>query len=133
MRYSTVRHSTRPPAPNHTSAQSVIPGFVVILFFQCMGALFDPVNRASGSIRQLLVAHTIAMFLFVTIYTAANLNILSVSYIDNRGFPGINKLPTGPLGYQFLAYTKATGVISTGMFLLNNWLADGLLVHSTSS
>ena len=130
--YGTSADTTTYPYSPHIRS-ICYSGFVIILFFQCMGALFDPVNRARGGIRPLLVAHTVVMFLFGTIYTAANLSILSVSYVNNRGFPGIDELPTGPLGYQYFAYTKATGVISTSMFLLNNWLADGLLVHSTSS
>jgi hypothetical protein len=69
------------------------------------------------------------MFLFATIYTAANLNIVFISYIDNRRFPGVNGIPPGPLGYQYTIYNKATGILSTVMFILNNWLADGLLVN----
>jgi hypothetical protein len=70
------------------------------------------------------------MFFFATIYTAANLNIVFISYIDNRGFPGVSGIPPGPLGYQYSIYNKATGIISTVVFILNNWLADGLLVNT---
>ena len=57
-----------------------------------------------------------------------NLDIQSVSYIDNREFPGNDALPPGPLGYQYLIYSKAISIVPNLMFLLNNWLADGLLV-----
>lgn len=90
-------------------------------------------NRSSGGVKWLLVAHTAAMFSFVTVYTAMNLNLQSVSYIDNRelhGGPGI--LAPGPLGYQFLSYSKPTSVIPNIMYLINNWLADGLLVRFIS-
>lgn len=62
-----------------------------------------------------------------------NLNLQSISYIDNRGFPGGGLLSPGPLGYQFLIYSKATSVVPNIMFLLNNWLADGLLASSVSN
>lgn len=97
-----------------------------------MSALFDPVNRTTGGTRWGLVSYTVAMFSFVTVYTAINLDILSVSYIDNREFPaGVDGvLPPGPFGYQALIYSRAMDTISNVMFLLNNWLADGLLVGS---
>ena len=99
-----------------------------------MGALFNPTNPTGRGIKRLLVAHTMAMFSFVTVFTALNLNFLSISYIDNREFPGIlNGVPPGPIGYQYYLYNNATGIISTVMFLLNNWLADGLLVGPMSS
>ena len=95
-----------------------------------MGALFNPANRTKGGIRWGLVAHTVAMFSFVTISTALNLDIQSFSYIDNREFPGNGGIPPGPLGYQFLIYSKAISVVPSIMFILNQWLADGLLVSS---
>ena len=95
-----------------------------------MGAPFNPANRTKGGIRWGLVAHTVAMFSFVTISTAMNLDIQSFSYIDNREFPGNGGMPPGPLGYQFLIHSKATSVVPSIMFILNQWLADGLLVSS---
>ena len=75
--------------------------------------------------------HTGAMFMFVTVFTVINLNIISTSYIDNRKFP--NDPYPGPLGFQVLTYSETIGIVSTVMFLLNNWLADGLLVYPMSS
>ena len=98
-----------------------------------MGALLNPVNRAWGGIKWPLVVHTVAMFSFVTIYTAMNLNLQSISYIDNREFPGGGLLFSGPLGYQSHIYSKAMSVVPNAMFLLNNWLADGLLASSVSN
>lgn len=72
------------------------------------------------------------MFSFVTVFTATNLDIQSISYIDNREFPGMDGvgsvLPPGPLGYQFFIYSKSISIGRSLMFLLSNWLADGLLV-----
>ena len=108
-------------------------GIVVVLFFQCMTALLNPVNRAWGGIKWPLVAHTAAMFSFATIYTAMNLNLQSIAYIDNREFPGEKMVLPGPLGYQFLIYSKAISVVPNLMYMLNNWLADGLLVSFVSN
>ena len=111
------------------SVRSIILGVVIALFFKCIGALLNPANRTRGGFRWLLMTHTVAMFFFATIYFAVNLNLLSTAYIDNREFPGINVVPPGPLGYMYNSYNNAAGVVSTVMFLLNNWLADGLLVN----
>lgn len=108
---------------------AIFYGIVIVLFFQCMGALLDPVNRNREGIRWGLVAYTATSFSLVTIFTAMNLDVQSISYIDNRDFPGNDALPPGPLGYQTLIYSKAISVVPNLMFLLNNWLADGLLVY----
>jgi hypothetical protein len=111
--------------------RSIILGIVIVLFFQCMDALFDRGNRAKGGTKWPLIAHTIAMFLFATVYTATALDLQSNAYIDNREFPGIDGLvPPGPLGYQLSIYYKAIVLVPNLMVLLNSWLADGLLVSS---
>lgn len=109
---------------------AIFYGIVVVLFFQCMAALLVPVRRADGGTKWALVAHTVAMFSFVTIYTTTELIIQSASYIDNREFPGVEGvLPPGPVGYQYLTYFEAANVIRNLMFILNNWLADALLLY----
>ena len=96
-----------------------------------MSALCNPVNYAKAGIKWGLVAYIAAMFSIVTIFTATNLSIQSGSYIDNREFPGIDGvLPPGPLGYQFLIYSRGVSIVRNLTFLLNNRLADGLLVNS---
>ena len=80
-----------------------------------------------------LTAHTMAMFSIVTIYTVMCLILQSISNIDNREFPGVDDMfPPGPLGYQFLIYSKAISIVPIAMFLMNGWLADVLLVCSVS-
>lgn len=103
-------------------------GVVVVLFFQCMGILLSSAYRARKGVRWGLVIYTVVSFLFVTMFTTLNLDIQSISYINNREFPGNDELPLGPLGYQYLIYSKAITIVTNLMFLLNNWLADGLLV-----
>ena len=113
------------------STRFSIQGIVVVLFFQCIGTLLDPVNQTRGGIKWGLVAYTTVMFSFVTIYTATSLDIQSISYIDNRGSSGGDG--PGPLGYQTLIFPRAINIVPNAMFLLNNWLADGLLVSSMSN
>ena len=60
-----------------------------------------------------------------------NLDILSISYIDNREFPGVEgEIQPGPYGYQLFVSPEAINVIPTAVLTLTNWLADGLLVSS---
>jgi hypothetical protein len=120
-------------SPLTSPIRSTFIGIVIVLFFQCMAALLNPVNRARGGVKWPLVAHTLAMFSFVTIYTALNLDIQSISYIDNREFPGVDGIPPGPFGYQFSIYYKAIYIIPGVTFSLNGWLADGLLVSPCST
>ena len=71
------------------------------------------------------------MFLLATIQTTVDLNIQSISYIDNCEFPGGDGMsPPGPIGYQVFMFRGGLPIVPWAMFLLNNWLADGLLVSS---
>ena len=93
-----------------------------------MAALLDPVNRRRQGIKWGPVSYTTLMFSLVTVYTATNLNAQSVSFIDNRAFPGIEGvLPPGPLGYLWYN-SRVFCTVPNLMSLLNNWLADGLMV-----
>lgn len=96
-----------------------------------MSALLNPVNPTREGIKWLLVVHTVAISLFVTVFTAINLDILSGSYIDNRDVRGYVDTP-GPLGYQAFTFSTPIGIVSTVTFLLNNLLVDGLLVRFVS-
>jgi hypothetical protein len=80
-----------------------------------------------------LVAHTSAVFSLVTVYTAISFNILSVSHVNNREFPGADAAaPPGPLGHQFHSYSEAENVVRTLAYVLSGLLADGLLVSPVS-
>ena len=110
------------------SVRSIILGTVIVLFFKCMGALLSPTNRIGGVAKWGLVAHTGAMFTFLTVLIATSSDVQSISFIDNRAFPGADGAPwAGPLAYELFIYSKAINVAPIIMFLLNNWLADGLL------
>ena len=112
--------------------RSFILGIVIVLFFRCMAALLNPVHRRREGIKWGLVSHTVVTFFVVTVLTGMQLDILSVCFIDNRKFPGVEGvLPPGPLGYQWLIYSRALGIGANLMFFLNNWLADALLVSSS--
>ena len=103
----------------------VILGIVIVLFFKCMVALFSPEHRRGDRIKWGLVSYTMAMFSLVTIGTALQLNLQSISYIDNSQFPGVEGvIPPGPIGYQDLTAPKAIAIIQNVVFILSNWLAD---------
>lgn len=110
-----------------------VPGIVVILFFKCMAALFNPVYRRGGPIKWGLVSYTVAMFSVVTIGTTMQLAIQSSSYIDNREYPGAGGvyLFPGSYGYQRSMNGGAISVVRAFMFTLDGWLADGLLVSGS--
>ena len=92
--------------------------------------MVDPLDRTRG-VKWGIIAYTTAMFSFVTIFTAMNLDLQSISYIDNREFPGIRgALVSGPFGYQVFIYSEAINVVPFLMFFLNQWLADGFLVSA---
>jgi len=95
-----------------------------------MAALLNTVHRREG-IKWWLVLYTVAMFLFVTVYTTLNHRNDSDMFIDHR--PSVlqdGHIYSGPLKYQTLLRKKALGLIPNVMFTLNNWLADALLVSS---
>lgn len=100
-----------------------------MLFFKCMAALLKPLNRRDEGVKWGLVSFTVVMFSLATVHTAMDLNLLSISYINNRDFPGVKSvLYPGPYGYTESIYFKAINVIPNATFPLSNWLADGLLV-----
>jgi len=108
-----------------------ILGMLVVLFFKCMASLFNPINRRDEGIKWGLVAYTVITFSLATVCTAMNLHIESTSFIDNRGFPGVDSgAYPGPMGYLGSIFYKAINVIPNAAFCSNNWLADGLLVSS---
>ena len=114
-----------------TSTARFALGIQVILFFKCMAALFNPVYRKGEGIKWGLVTFTVVMFSLETVVTSMSLNNLSVSYIDNREFPGVERVPSpGPLAYQVTHYFNVTNVVPNFGAVLNSWLADGLLVST---
>ena len=110
----------------------MIPGIVVALFFQCTAALTNPVNTTRKSVKLGLVAHATALFLFLTTRIVVNQYTVSTDYIDNRGFPGTDKVPPGPTGYNSIHFTSGPFLnVYSVIFPLSQWLADGLFVSPT--
>ena len=94
-----------------------------------MAALINPVYRRGEPIKWGIVSYTVVMYSAVTLQTAMDLDAQSVSYIDNRGFPGVKgEVSPGPIGYQSHISHQARGIFSNVMFFLNACLADGLLI-----
>ena len=117
------------PTPVLTLPARFVPGLLVVLFFRCMAALFNPVRRRGDAIKCGIVSYTVVMFLIVTALTGIQFDIHSLCYIENRGFPGAgDALPPGPLGYHSFISSDALTVVHIILFFLNAWLADGLLV-----
>ena len=108
-------------------------GIVVALFFQCIATLLNPTNPIRKGVRWAFVAHTISLFLLVTIPFGIDFDYSSTEYINNREFPGNDEFPPGPLGYDYLLSLGATSTVFDAMFPLNQWLADGLLVSPVSN
>ena len=111
----------------------VILGTVIVLFFKCMAALFDPAHRRGEGIKWGLVSYAVVMFSVATVLAAKGLNVQSYSYVDHREFPGVadGVVPPGPLGYQGFIHSNVLSIIPDVMFFLTNWLADGLLVSTS--
>ena len=95
-----------------------------MVFFQCMTGLFDPVHRRGERVKWGIVSYTVLMFSLATVLIAANFDAFSVSYIDNRQFPG------GPGAYAVLVLPATLSPVADAMAIVSNWLADGLLVSS---
>ena len=108
------------------------PGVLVVLFFKCVAALFNPGHRRGEPIKWGFVSYTVIMFSLVTVETAMALGIHSLSYIDNREFPGGGIIPLpGPYGYEFSISLDPISIIPVAVLILSNWLADGHLVSSS--
>ena len=101
---------------------------LVVLFFKCMAALFNPVYRKRDGVKWGLVSYTVVMFSFVTAYTAIKLHTLSICFIDNREFTDLDGTLVGPYGYQSTVRLTVLGIAPNLVHLLNNLLTDGLLV-----
>jgi len=118
--------SSPPSLRTHCTFVRFTLGILIVLFFNCMTALFNPAFRRGEGIKWGLVTYTVIMFSLVTVYTATKDHILSICYIDNRDFPDY-----GPWGYHESNANTAVWIIARTAFNLNNWMADGLLVGSS--
>ena len=104
-------------------------GVLIMLFFKCMAALFNPDNRRGKSVKWGLVSYTAIMFSVATAVTGIQLSVLSLCDVNNRKFPGVgDALPPGPLGYRSSIFSNVLPVVDILLFFMNGWLADGLLV-----
>ena len=94
-----------------------------------MCALLSTANRIREGVNWGLVSYTVIMFSCATVVNGGALYFASISFIDNRNFPGVeNVAPPGPLGYQQTLCSTAAGTGPTFACSLSYWLADGLLV-----
>jgi len=102
----------------------LVLGMLIVLFYKCMTALFNPAYRRDEGIKWGLVSYTTVTFWLATVHMVTSAHVISISFINNRNFPG------GPYEYQYTIAFKAISDIPRAAFRLNNWAADGLLVSS---
>ncbi|KAG7097043.1 hypothetical protein E1B28_004434 [Marasmius oreades] len=98
----------------------ILYGITIVLFFRCMLALLRPRNGRKPS--YLLALYTFVLFGLGTIFTALNGRLLQLSFIDNRAFEG------GPEAYWLSIYSTSMPLTANTVFIIANWLADGLLL-----
>ena len=123
-----IHHSANYIDISHPSLQ----GMLIILYFETIAALLSPFHRKGQSIKWGLVGYSTVMFGLVTTFTAMNVWLQQLSYIDNREFPGVpGTLPPGPIGWSLFMYSKPLVIIPNACFIIANWMADGLLVSTT--
>ena len=97
-----------------------------------MGALLNPVCGTKKAIKWGLVAQTFVMFSFLTIANLINDDLLSVEFVNNREFSEAGRL-LGPFNYAFFVDEEAEGTVAGFLPLINQWLANGLLVSPASN
>jgi hypothetical protein len=68
------------------------------------------------------LSYTTALFIIGTIGNAANLNVMQISFINNRGFPG------GPAAFQVVYYTVPIQIVCMVFFSVGTWMQDAYLV-----
>ena len=89
----------------------------------------NPIHRSGERIKWGLVSYVTVMFSLLTALTAMSSTVFSISYINNRQFTGVGGLlPPGPFGYLSSISPMAITFLPDVMAIMNNWLADGLLV-----
>ena len=117
------------PRAHPTILNLFILGILVMLFFQCVASLLNPVKLKREGVKWGLVFYTVVMFSCATIVIWTANDIASVSFIDNREFPGVEGVSSpGPLGYQRTICSGVAGIAPIFVSSLSYWLADGLLV-----
>ena len=99
-----------------------------------LNALLHPFHPTTKGIRWGLVAHTVAMFSFLTTGATINREIFSYTYIDNREFHGADGSLPGAIRYlsSDVLGRKTIRYLAIPTFPFNRWLADGLLVSFPS-
>jgi hypothetical protein len=103
-------------------------GIAIALFFQCMVSLLDPASSMKPGIKWGLVAHTVTMFVVLTMSVVINLGSVPPSWIDYRYYPGNDETFPGPVGYQVITWDGAINVVARVLLPFGQFLVDGLLV-----
>lgn len=100
------------------------------MFFQCLGATFSSTNRARVGTNWDLLSYCIAMFSFVTMYIAMDLNLHPFFTLTPENSLETTKHPRAAFGYQWPIHSSELFIVPDFVFMLDNWLVDGPLVSS---
>ena len=126
--YGTPIHVSKCTCSLHCS--SVILGIATTLFFQCMWALLNPVNRTVKGVEWGLLAHTVILFSTATVLMLINLIVQFMFHTDFRGSGSSGGFTPSIAGVFFYSPMAPTTSL---LFLFNQWLADGFLVCPMSN
>ncbi|KAI0089668.1 hypothetical protein BDY19DRAFT_943685 [Irpex rosettiformis] len=93
-------------------------GAHVALFFRCLRSFWTQRDR-----RHVLVVYTVVLFSCATTAIALQIWWTQVAFIDNRSYNG------GPQQFLLDHYFSGSNRALTMMYVLMNWLADGLILY----
>ncbi|KAG6826140.1 hypothetical protein H0H92_000995 [Tricholoma furcatifolium] len=102
-------------------------GAELVIFIMCFTLLVQQTTRANFRKNIALIAYISALFICSTLFIAANSEMTRLAFVDNRNFPG------GPSAYEELMFSIPVDNLGNVVFVIANWLADGLMVSAPSS
>ncbi|KAG6848397.1 hypothetical protein H0H93_000549 [Arthromyces matolae] len=102
-------------------------GAELVIFIMCFSLLVQQTTRFNMKKQVPLIVYIWVLFLCSTVFIAANSNMARLAFIDNRNFPG------GPSAYEQVMFSIPVDNMGNVVFVIANWLADGLMVSAPSS
>ena len=69
-----------------------------------------------------MLAYVSCVFILGSIGNGAQMRLLELAYVDDRNYPG------GPGAFEEYDGSIRVNVVGTAAYVVNAWLADGLLV-----
>jgi len=106
-----------------TVAGSVVFGMLSMIALNCLRNLFK--GRPLRQVQWGIVAYTIIIYSWATIYLGTWTKYVEMMFIDDRNYPGD---PGGPLGF-YENETPGIYVVVLVAYAIINFMADGLLMY----